>query len=119
MKYVLLATPIQFKNGLFGTPEFIEHLIASDEQFIKDGEGIRSSFRIAKVIAEHREKKTSYLPLEDHDHARTLRAAEHPTAGYPTPHAVMCHGVLMSIVEAKNDRPEEKPPQETAESSSN
>jgi len=109
MKYAIKTTPIAFKNADFGLPEFIDYLIASDEQFNSDGEGIRSAHRILKVLAESRD--LSYLPLEDNDHARIKKASEKPTKGYPTPTAVMCYDVVQAVAEAKEERPEsvEKP----------
>jgi hypothetical protein len=108
MKYVPKPTPIKFANGLFGVPEFLDYLIGSDDEFNSDGEGVRASHRIRKVLDES--KELHYIALEDNDHARVKRAAEKPTKKYPTPMAWMCYDYLQAISEATENKPPEPPP---------
>jgi hypothetical protein len=104
MKYPIKPAPTEFKNGSFGLPEFVDYLLVSDAEFNTDGEGVRASFRIQKVLEES--KDLPYIPLEDSDHARVLRAAEKPTKGYPTPVAGLCYHVLSALADAKGVKPE-------------
>lgn len=111
MKYIPKPQAKKFANGLFGVPQFIDYLIGSDDEFNKNGEGVRSATRILKVLKKTEE--LHYVPLEDSDHARTKRAAEDPTKGYPTPFAWMCFDYLEAIANAKDEIPPE--PEKKAE----
>jgi len=105
MKYIPKPQPKKFSNGVFGVPEFIDYLIGSDDEFNKNGEGVRSATRIHKVLKKSAD--LHYIALEDSDHARTKRAAEDPTKGYPTPQAWMCFEYLEAIANAKDEIPPE------------
>lgn len=106
MKYIEKPKPLESGGEKFGVDELVLYLLNTDDQFNRDGAGVRSAVKIEAAV----KAATGDAPiaLEDTDQQRLAQAAEKPSNGYPVMPSRRLQPHIDAIAKAPSEPPKEQ-----------